>query len=43
MAVYLISEQAIKDTTILNDNVDSKLIWPGYLGSTGYAPTILFR
>jgi len=31
MAVYLISEQAIKDTTILNDNVDSKLIGPAIL------------
>ena len=33
MSVYLISEQAIKDNTILNENVDPKLIAPAILES----------
>lgn len=33
MVVYLISEQTIKDTTVLNENVDPKLIAPAILES----------
>jgi len=33
MSIYLISEQAIKDNTILNENVDPKLIAPAILES----------
>jgi len=33
MAVYFISESAIKDTTILNENVDPKLIAPAIIES----------
>ena len=31
MSIYLISEQAIKDNTILNENVDPRLIAPAIL------------
>lgn len=31
MSVYLISEQTLKDTTVLNENVDPKLIAPAIL------------
>ena len=41
MAVYLISEQATKDTTILNDNVDSKLIGPAILETGIYLQSYL--
>lgn len=33
MTVYLISEQSLKDTTVLNENVDPKLIAPAILES----------